>query len=280
MGLSVYAEPARYFAYGLVPAGRAVWRFETVGPGGPGGPGGGDDGEDDEPDDRWKIVALVGLAVVVLALIIGGLIVGSGDDDGATPPRASSSTSTSSTSTSSTSTTSTSTTTTSSTTTTTAHHDDRGGLPGAASPRRGGEPVQRLDRRRRGQRRPVRRPRGGADAVLARRRGQRPHLRRASAAGGGFDCTTATLTEVVVFEVDPVPSGYRVTGASFPTTDLGRPAAGGTGRRHFWLRMRDVAVEAARTGRDISGRGPPPSSRVPSLVPSVVSRQLPASLVH
>jgi hypothetical protein len=36
------------------------------------------------------------------------------------------------------------------------------------------------------------------------------------AAGGGFDCTYSNDSEIVLFTVDPVPSGFRVTGVSFP----------------------------------------------------------------
>src|SRR4051812_17040824 len=54
-----------------------------TGPGGPGGPGGPQDPMDgpEEDDDRWKIYALVGLAVVVIALLIGGIVLSQGGDD-------------------------------------------------------------------------------------------------------------------------------------------------------------------------------------------------------
>ena len=213
---SVYAEPPTT-AYGAGPVGPA-------GPGGPGGPGDEDawGPDDQEPsDDRWKIYVLVGLAVVVIALLIGGIILSqSGDeDDGGDTTTSSSSTSSSTTSSStSTSTTSTSTSTTSSTTTTTAPTTTTAAGPaGAASPEAAAASLFNAwtagDEANAGQ---FADP--GAVQTLFSRDGVGNDLSfdGCDAAGGGFDCTYSNDSEIVLFTVDPVPSGFRVTGVSFP----------------------------------------------------------------
>ena len=163
----------------------------------------------------------MGLAVVVLALIIGGLILsrsGDGDDDPTTTT--SSSTSSTSTSSTSTSTTSTSTTTTTApTTTTTAPTTTTAAGPaGASSPEAAAASLFDAwtagDRDNAGE---FADP--GAVATLFSRDGVGNDLEFdacTSSGGGRYDCTYSNSAEAVVFEVDPVPSGYRVTGVSFP----------------------------------------------------------------
>lgn len=200
----------------------------AAGPGGPTGPGGPDGGGDDwgpdeqeAPNDRWKVIALVGLAVVVIALIIGGLIVGGDDDPGDTTTTSSSSTSsstsTSSTSTSSTST-STSTTTTSSTTTTTAPTSTTAaGPPGAATPEAAAASLFNAwtagDEANAGQ---FADP--GAVSTLFARDGVGNDLQfdGCTATGDSQVCTYSNSTATVVFDVEQVASGYRVTAVSFP----------------------------------------------------------------
>ena len=217
---SVYDAPAPT-AYGPGPGDPTG----SLGPGGPNGPGGGDDGwgpaEGEPNDDRWKIAALVGLAVVVLALIIGGLILSrSGDDDEDPTTTTSSSTSSTSTSSTSTSTTSTSTTTTTvpTTTTTAPTTTTAAGPAGAPSPEAAAASLFDAwtagDRDNAGE---FADP--GAVATLFSRDGFGNDLEFdacTSSGGGRYDCTYSNSAEAVVFEVDPVPSGYRVTGVSFP----------------------------------------------------------------
>ncbi|MBL8776950.1 MAG: hypothetical protein JNK12_13495 [Acidimicrobiales bacterium] len=197
-------------------------------PGGPGGPGGPNDpndplGPDDQepPDDRWKIYLLVGLAVVVIALLIGGIILSqSGDDDGGDTTTSSSSTSSSTTTSStSTSTTSTSTTTTTAPTTTTAAPTTTtaAGPAGASSPEAASASLYDAwtagDQANAG-------TFADPDAVttLFSRDGVGNDLdfQGCDAAGSGFDCTYSNDSEIVLFTVDEVPRGYRVTAVAFP----------------------------------------------------------------
>lgn len=195
-----------------------------AGPGGPGGPGGGGDpGPGNEPDDRWKIYGLVGLAVVVIALLIGGIILSqSGDDEPATTSSSSSSTTSSSSSTTSSSTSSTSSSTTSTTaaTTTTAAPTTTtdAGPPGAPTPEAAAASLYDAwsagDQANAGQ---FADP--GAVTTLFSLDGVGNDLSfdGCTAAGSGaFACTYSNDTDTVLFDVDPVPSGFRVTGVSFP----------------------------------------------------------------
>jgi len=216
---SIYTDPpaTAYGATGPVAGGPA-------GPGGPGdGMGNGDDGgPEGEPDDRWKIYALVGLAIVVIALLIGGIVLSQSGDDGepsATTSSSTSSTTSSSTTTSST-TTSTSTTTAPTTTTTTAAPTTTtdAGPPGASTPEAASASLYNAwtagDQDNAGQFAD-----SGAVTTLFSRDGVGNDLSfdGCDAAGSdSFDCTYSNDLETVVLEVDPVPSGYRVTGVSFP----------------------------------------------------------------
>lgn len=212
---SIYTDPpaTAYGAGGPTPPG-------PTGPGGPGDGSGDDWGPEGDPDDRWKIYALVGLAIVVIALLIGGIILsqrGEDDDPPATTSSTSSSTTSSSTTTSSTST---STTTTTAPTTTTAAPTTTTdpGPPGAASPEAASASLYNAwtagDQANASQ---FADP--GAVTTLFERDGRGNDLSFEGCSSTGsdtFDCTYSNDIETLVLEVDEVPRGFRVTGVSFP----------------------------------------------------------------